>query len=232
METSVYRQNAAPTPEVLANFGTKVYTWMAGMLLVTAGASGVALAAGAVQWFQAHVWVFITLLLVELGLVAAYSTLREKLSLATGLVLMGVYTILNGLTLSVLLAKYSPATVLVAFLASAGVFGGASFYGFVTKRSLESWGSWLFFGLLGLLGAMVTNLFLRSRPMDYLISGVAVLIFTGLAIFDAQAIRKKGMESQTALAALDMALEVYLDFINLFIHILRLFGGGGSYKKD
>lgn len=231
METSVYRQSSAPTPEVLANFGVKVYAWMAGMLLVTAGTSGIALTVGAVQWLLTHLWVFVVLLTAELSLVAAYSRLRKKLSLATGLALMGVYTVLNGLTLSGLLIRYSSATVLLAFLASAGVFGGASFYGFFTKKNLESWGLWLFFGLLGLLVTMIANLVIRSQPMDYLISGVAVLLFTGLAIFDAQVIRKKGMESQTALAALDIALEVYLDFINLFIHVLRLFNGT-SYKKD
>jgi FtsH-binding integral membrane protein len=216
---------------VLANFGVKVYAWMAGMLLVTAGTSGIALTVGAVQWLLTHLWVFVALLTVELSLVAAYSRLRKKLSLATGLALMGVYTVLNGLTLSGLLIRYNSATVLLAFLASAGVFGGASFYGFFTKKNLESWGLWLFFGLLGLLVTMIANSVIRSQPMDYLISGVAVLLFTGLAIFDAQVIRKKGMESQTALAALDMALEVYLDFINLFIHVLRLFNGT-SYKKD
>lgn len=231
METIANQQNTTPTPSKLASFGAKVYIWMAGMLMMTALASGVALVTKTVQWFKVHIGVFVVLLLVELGLVGIFSILRKKLSLAVGLALMGVYTVLNGLTLSVLLAEYSPATVLVAFLASAGVFGGASFYGFVTKRSLESWGPWLFFGLLGLIEAMTINILLGSRPMDYLISCVTVLIFTGLAIFDAQAIRKKGMENQTALAALDMALEVYLDFINLFIHILRLFGGPG-YKKD
>ena len=231
METSVYRQSSAPTPEVLANFGVKVYAWMAGMLLVTAGTSGIALTVGAVQWLLTHLWVFVVLLTAELSLVAAYSRLRKKLSLATGLALMGVYTVLNGLTLSGLLIRYSSATVLLAFLASAGIFGAARFYGFFTKKNLESWGLWLFFGLLGLLVTMIANLVIRSQPMDYLISGVAVLLFTGLAIFDAQVIRKKGMESQTALAALDIALEVYLDFINLFIHVLRLFNGT-SYKKD
>jgi len=231
METNVYRQSSAPTSEVLANFGAKVYTWMTGMLLVTAGTSGVALAVGAVQWLLTHLWVFVALLTVELCLVVAYSRLRKNLSLATGLALMGAYTVLNGLTLSGLLIRYSSATVLLAFLASAGIFGAASFYGFATKKNLDSWGLWLFFGLLGLIATMVINLFIHSQPMGYLISGVAVLLFTGLAIFDAQAIRKKGMESQTALAALDMALEVYLDFINLFIHILRLFNGT-SYKKD
>lgn len=231
MEPSVYRQNAAPTPEVLANFGVKVYAWMAGMLLVTAGTSGIALTVGAVQWLLTHLWVFVVLLTAELSLVAAYSRLRKKLSLATGLTLMGIYTVLDGITLSGLLIRYNSATVLLAFLASAVVFGGASFYGFSTKKSLESWGLWLFFGLLGLLVTMIANSVIRSQPMDYLISGVAVLLFTGLAIFDAQVIRKKGMESQTALAALDMALEVYLDFINLFIHVLRLFNGT-SYKKD
>lgn len=231
MERSVYRQSAVPTPEILASFGAKVYTWMAGMLLVTAGASGVALAAGAVQWFHRNVWVFIALLLVELGLVAAFTFLRDKLSLASGLGLMGVYTTLNGVTLSVLLAQYSPAIVLVSFLASAGMFAAASFYGFVTKKSLDGRGPWLVLGLLGLVVTMTVNLFLRSALMDFLISVVAVGIFMGLAIYDAQKIKEKGQESQSALTALSMALEVYLDFINLFVHILRLFGGT-SYKKD
>jgi FtsH-binding integral membrane protein len=149
-----------------------------------------------------------------------------------GLFLVGAYTVLTGLTLSVMLVAYRPTTVGIAFLATAGVFGAASAYGFLAKKSLEGIGGWLVLGVLGLLGAMIANLFIGSKPMDYVISGVAVVLFTGLAAYDAQMIQRRGSENQSALTALDCALEVYLDFLNLFLHILRLFGMSSSNKDD
>jgi FtsH-binding integral membrane protein len=233
MNSGIYRENAAPPIEdVLGLFAAKVYTWMTVMLLATAGASVLAIQMHMVQWYTAHSGWFLITLLAELGLVAVFAGFRKSLNFFTGLFLMSAYTILNGLTLSVVLTRYQPQTVAVAFVTTAGVFALASAYGFIAKRSLESLGGWLALGLLGLLGAMIANLFIGSRPMDYVISCVAVVIFTGLAAYDAQMIQKRGSENPTALTALDCALEVYLDFLNLFLHILRLFGGVQGNKND
>lgn len=232
MSGSVYRQSPVPLPEVAGGFAAKVYTWMTGMLLVTAGTSIVAHNMGMVPWFQHHMGWFLAALGLELVLVAAFAGLRKSMRFVTGLILLAAYTILNGLTMSVVLAKYQWTTVALSFFLTSGVFTLASIYGHVTKRSLEGIGEWLFLALLGLVGAMVGNLFLHSRPMDYVISCVAVLVFCGLALYDSQKIKDLAAKNPSALAALDCALEVYLDFLNIFPHLLRLLGGPKTGKDD
>lgn len=224
MATSPYRTSALVVSEpVVGNFAGKVYSWMTGMLVATAGISFASIHAGADQWFQHHSLTFTGLLVFELILVGMFAGLREKLSFPKGLGLVGAYTVLNGLTLSVVLSCYHVSTLGVAFLASAGIFGLATLYGFI-GRSLAKIGGWLFMGLIALIGAMITNLFLGSQLYDYILSCVTVVVFTGLAAYDAQVIRARAAKSPSNLDALDCALEIYLDFLNIFLAILRLFG--------
>lgn len=222
--SSPYRTNAFTTPEpVVGKFAGKVYSWMTGMLLATAGISFASIHLGANQWFMQNSWVFMALLIVELILVGMFAGFRDRLNFAKGLGLVGAYTALNGLTLSVILSSYHISTIGVAFMASAGVFGLATLYGFIGK-SLAKIGGWLLMGVVALIAALITNMFLGSQLFDYILSCVTVLLFTGLAAYDAQVIRARASSSPTNLDALDCALEIYLDFLNIFLAILRLFG--------
>lgn len=223
--TTPFRANPVPLPTAgsVGLFAGKVYSWMTAMLLLTAATSVFSLRSGVTDWFLHNSGWFMGILMLELVLVGMFTGMRKSLTFAKGLGLVTVYTFLNGMTLSTFLSQYHASSAAVAFLSSSIVFGLATLYGFLGK-SLARFGGWLFMGLLGLIGAMLMNLFLQSNTMDFVISAVAVILFTALAGYDAQMIQKVGAGKPTNLDALECALEVYLDFLNLFIHILRLFG--------
>lgn len=224
MTTTPYRISAQPATESnIGLFAGKVYAWMTGMLLATAATSFVAIQAGLHNWFLRNPGHFFGLLFFEVFLVSLFAWFRERLSFPKGLGLVGAYTVLNGLTLSVALERYHVSTLGLAFLASAGIFGMATLYGFI-GRSLARLSGWIFMGLVALLIALISNIFLGSQLLDYVLSCVTVLVFTVLAAYDAQVIRNRALKSPTNLDALDCALEIYLDFLNIFLYILRLFG--------
>lgn len=230
--TNPYRENALPLPQALPSFAVKVYTWMVGLLLLTAAASGVGALLHLPAWFAQHPYVFIGLLFSELVLVGCFTYLRKSMTLTKGLVLMGTYGVINGITLSAVLHQYKPLTVALTFGVTAAAFSAATVYGLVTRKSLDKAGPWLLSGMFGLLLAMLLNLVLRSNFMDYVISCIGVVIFIGLAMYDAQKIKGKGQDDPSALSALDASIEVYLDFLNLFLFLLRILGGGGSKSND
>ncbi len=153
---------------------------------------------------------------------------RLSAAAATGLFLL--YSALMGVFLSSVLLIYTQSSVVTAFASTAGMFLAMSVYGTVTKRDLTSLGSFLTMGLIGLLIAMVVNLFLQNTMMEMIISAVGVLIFTGLTAYDTQRIRAFGagapLDDDTAVrrGAVLGALTLYLDFINLFLMLLRLMG--------
>lgn len=194
------------------------------MLLLTTVVSILSVKSGLTVWYVRHpVWFLLTLL-SEIGLVLAYSSLRETLTFQRGLILMGFYTWMNGLTLSVVLAAYPVRTLFLSFFLSTGIFLAASLYGLTTKKSLTTWKPWLFIGLVSLLISIVVNILLHSALISYVISSMAVVLFSGLAIYDAKKIQDMSQGNPSMLDALDCALDVYLDFINLFLHVLRIFG--------
>ena len=148
---------------------------------------------------------------------------------ATGLFL--AYSVLNGVTLSVILLIYTATSVATTFFIAAGMFAAMAVYGTVTKRDLRGFGSFLFMGLIGMIIASVVNMYLGSSMMSWIISAVGVLVFTGLTAYDVQRISEIGasgiMESGEAAirkGAIMGALALYLDFINLFLSLLRLLG--------
>lgn len=204
-------------------FSSQVYLWMTSMLFLTTGFALCGHALNIDRWFQAHPTWFFVFLFAELGLIAAFSFLREKLTFPKGAALVGTYTLLNGLTLSTLFIDYNLSSMIVALLVSASVFAMATIYGFLGK-DLMRLGHWLFVGLIGLLFAMIANILIASTVMGYVISAIAVVIFTVLAAYDAQMVRTTAVISPTNISALNCALEIYLDFLNIFLHILRLFG--------
>jgi len=171
------------------------------------------------------------LLIAELGMVFYLSARVQKISAqaATGIFL--AYSALNGVTLSTILLYYTASSVTATFFVTAGMFGAMAVYGFVTKKDLSSWGSFLFMGLIGIIIASVVNMFLGSSMMSWVISGIGVIIFTGLTAYDVQQITRMGEqgimnggESAIRKGAIMGALKLYLDFINLFLMLLRFMG--------
>jgi FtsH-binding integral membrane protein len=171
------------------------------------------------------------LLIAELGLVFYLSARVQKISAqaATGIFLG--YSALNGVTLSTILLYYTASSVAATFFVTAGMFGAMAVYGFVTKKDLSSWGSFLFMGLIGIIIASVVNIFLGSSMMSWVISGIGVIIFTGLTAYDVQQITRMGEqgimnggEAAIRKGAIMGALKLYLDFINLFLMLLRFMG--------
>jgi uncharacterized protein len=224
----VLRPQTAPYQAESADraFFASVYRWMTLGLVVTAlvafaTASGIA--SGAIPFNK---WVFYGLMLAELGLVFAISAMVNRLSAAAAGGLFLLYSALNGATLSIVLLIYTGTSVALAFGVTAGTFGAMSVYGTVTKKDLTSWGSFLMMGLFGVVIAGLVNLFLQSSMMSFIISCASVVVFTGLTAYDTQKLRAYALQGGGAVAAAPVAgaLTLYLDFINLFLAILRLVG--------
>lgn len=217
--------------EVLSAFMTGVYRWMMLGLLLTAGAAWfTATSPVMLQLVFGNSLVFFGLIIAEVGLVLAISAAIHKLSAATASGLFLLYSALNGVTLSSVLLAYTGGSVVQAFVVSAGMFGAMSVYGLVTKKDLTSWGSFLFMGLIGIVIASLVNMFLQSSALSFIMSGVGVLVFTGLTAYDTQKLKEMGDSApmNDALAirrgTILGALTLYLDFINLFLMLLHLFG--------
>ena len=212
--------------DVERRFMTGVYRWMTLGLAVTAlVAYAVATSEAALHLVIGNRLVFFGLIVAELGLVVALSAAAGRLSAAAAGGLFLLYSALNGATLSVVLLAYTSASVAVAFVTTAGTFGAMSLYATVTRRDLSSWGSFLFMGLVGVVIASLVNLFLRSGMMSFVISCASVVVFTGLAAYDTQKLRALARAGGgPAAMAVNGALALYLDFVNLFLAVLRLFG--------
>jgi len=173
---------------------------------------------------------YIGLLIAEVVLVVILSARIHKMSFAVAGVVFVIYSILNGVTLSVLLLVYTFESIALAFFITAGTFTAMALIGHFTKKDLSSMGQILLMALIGLIIATVVNLFIGSSTFQYILSYVGVLIFVGLTAYDAQKIKNQINEFGTEISestmklALMGALELYLDFINLMIYILRIVG--------
>ncbi|MBD5247066.1 MAG: Bax inhibitor-1/YccA family protein [Barnesiella sp.] len=167
------------------------------------------------------------LAIVEIGLVIAITGAINKISSSTATLLFFLFAIVNGFTLSVIFFVYSPGSIAKTFFITAGTFGAMSVYGYFTNRDLTKVGSFLFFALIGLIIATVVNIFAHSDTLGWIISFAGVLIFLGLTAWDTQKIKQSVAvtpnESLGKLATIG-ALSLYLDFINLFLYLLRFFG--------
>ena len=175
---------------------------------------------------------FIMLVLAELGLVFFLSARVEKIQAKTASGLFIGYSVLNGLTLSVIFLGYTSTSIAGTFFIAAGMFGAMAVYGLVTKRDLSGLGSFLLMGLVGIIIASIVNIFLNNSSVHWMISVLGVLIFTGLTAYDVQKIKRIGEEGILAQGdevvrkgTVMGALTLYLDFINLFLMLLRFFGG-------
>jgi FtsH-binding integral membrane protein len=212
--------------DVERRFMSAVYRWMTFGLAVTAGvAYWVASSEAALRLVVGNRLVFFGLVIAELALVVALSAAVNRLSAAAAGGLFLVYSALNGATLSIVLLAYTGASVGVAFATTAGTFAAMSVYGTVTRRDLTSWGSFLFMGLVGVVIASLVNMFLGSGMLTFVISCAGVVVFTGLAAYDTQKLRAIARAGGGAAALpVNGALALYLDFVNLFLSLLRLLG--------
>lgn len=212
---------------------TKVFYWMAGALGLTALTAFLVYSSYAIMsMIIMNRWVMWVLFIAELGLVMGLSAAIHKVSFPTAVLMMAGYSVLNGVTMSVILLAYTATSVAMAFVISAGMFAIMAIVGTVTKRDLSSLGSILFMALIGLIIASVVNMFLQSSLMEWIVSLVGVVLFSALTVYDTQKIRRLLVEQNGCVSdeglhkiALLGSLELYLDFINLFLFILRLLGG-------
>jgi uncharacterized protein len=209
-------------------FFRTVYAWMFGGLLVTALAAMWVVASPAMQQLVlANRMVFFGLLIAELGLVMYLNFAIHKMSPAAAASAFLVYSLLNGLTLSVIFFVYTQGSIARAFATAAATFGAMSVYGMVTKRDLSKFGSFLFMGVIGILITMIINMFVRSTALDMAISLIGVFVFLGITAYHThqlKAMAQTAGERSEQLAIIG-ALSLYLAFINIFLFLLRIFGG-------
>ena len=217
-------------PTVEADFMQKVYLWMTLALSLT---GFVAYRTTQSEFLLGLIFGssfgFIGIILVELALVFWISSGIQRISSNMAIGLFLLYSVLNGFTLSVLLIAYTGASVASTFFITAGMFGAMSVYGYSTKQDLSSWGNLLFMALIGLILASFVNIFLQSAGLYWIISYVGVLVFVGLTAFDTQKIKQLAAqviaESEVGRkVAILGALTLYLDFINMFMFMLRIMG--------
>jgi len=219
--------------QVMVNgFIRSVYNWMAIGLALTGGvAFYVANNESLLRIIFGNRMIFFGLIIAELAMVFYLSARVHKMKASTATNLFVAYAALNGATLSVVFLAYTKASIASTFFVCAATFVAASFYGWTTKKDLTSWGSFLFMGLIGIIIASVVNLFLHSSAMAMVISYIGVLLFTGLTVYDTQYIKNMALSQPADVGSAAIrkgailgALKLYLDFINLFLMLLRIMG--------
>lgn len=208
----------------------KVYLWMTLALVITAiTAYGVATSPATIQFILGNRIVFFGLIIAEFALVFAVGGMINRLSITTATLLFTLYSVVNGATLSIVLLAYTHESVTQVFFITAGTFAAMSAVGYLTKRDLSSVGRILFMALIGLIIATVVNIFWKNSGFMAILNYLGVLIFVGLTAYDTQKIKnmlltaEDGGEVGQKMALLG-ALTLYLDFINLFLYLLRILG--------
>lgn len=208
----------------------KVYTWMTLAMVITGiTAYGVATSPAILEAIFTNRMLFWGLIIAEFGLVFGISGMINKLGLATATLMFIAYSVINGALLSTIFLLYTMQSIGTVFFITAGTFGIMALIGYTTKTDLTSLGKMLFMALIGIIIATVVNIFVGSTGLQMIISYIGVIIFVGLTAYDSQKIKHMLMtqnsadESAQKLALLG-ALTLYLDFINLFIYLLRIFG--------
>jgi len=219
----VYRENyASPTSVSVIN---QAFAWMFGGLLLTALASfAVESSNSLANLILNNNIIFFGLIIVELALVFFLSIRIRKLSFGAALFTFLVYSLLNGLTISAIFFIYTASSIASVFVISALIFGIMALIGYTTKRDLTSIGNLALMALIGVILASLVNLFLKNGTMSLVISYLAVVIFVGLTAFDTQKIKRMSESGAGANMGIYGALALYLDFINIFLNLLRIFG--------
>ena len=208
----------------------KVYLWMTMALAITGfTAYGVATSPGILQTIYSNPAVMWGLVIAELILVITVSGAINRLSLSVATLLFIVYSVLNGALLSSVFLVYTASSVATVFFITAGTFAAMALVGYTTKTDLSSMGKILLMALIGMIIATIVNLFVKSTGLELIISYIGVLVFVGLTAYDSQKIKQMLLQAPDASegaqkVALLGALSLYLDFINLFLYLLRIFG--------
>jgi len=204
----------------------QVYAWMGGGLFITALMALVTLSTPSlVNAIAGNRILFYGLMIGELVLVFTLSGAIDRLSAPVATLLFVAYSALNGVTLSILALIYTANSIASTFVITAGMFGTMSIYGYMTRRDLTSWGSFLFMGLIGVVIASLVNIFVGSSAVSWVISGIGVILFTGLTAYDTWKIKEMAaLGASGRKPAILGALTLYLDFINLFLMLLRFTG--------
>ena len=228
IRTSAATHTSDAAQAQVAEFLRGVYGWMfAGLVVTAAVAFFVAGSETLIRLIFANRIVFYALLLGELGLVWWLSSRIGELSTEATAAFFLLYSALNGATLSIILLVYTGGSVANAFLVAAGMFGALALYGTLTGKDLRGVGQFAFMGLIGVLLASVIGMFWRNDALQFIISVAGVIVFTGLTAWDAQRLRQMALEVPEGKAgsfAVGGALKLYLDFINLFLFLLRFIG--------
>lgn len=216
---------------VFAKLMRSVYLWMVLALIITGlTAAYVANSPAYISALMNNPVLFYGVIIAELALVFILSGRIHKMSFTSASLMFILYSLLTGVSLSTIFLAYTESSIATTFLITAGTFGTMSLVGFVTKKDLSKLGGILFMALIGLIIATVVNIFLVSDTLGWIINYVGVLIFVGLTAYDTQKIKQMMREygtdinEQTQKMALMGSLSLYLDFINMFLYLLRIFG--------
>ena len=217
--------DASESPAVKA-FVAKVFGWMSGGLLLTAVVALLTAQSPEAMRVVSQWWIGLVIVEIALVLVISWGINRISGGLATGLFVL--YAAINGLTLSYIFLAYTSASISLTFFVTAGTFGAMAFYGYTTKRDLTSWGSLGFMLLIGLILGSIVNMFLANEMLYWIITYVGVFVFVALTAYDTQKIKSYVSGGEDAeyvqKAAVLGALDLYLDFVLLFIYLLRILG--------
>jgi uncharacterized protein len=223
-----YGASRVDTPERVTTFLRSVYGWMCAGLGITALVAYAIISTGLVQTLVSSHLLFLGLFVAQIGIVFYLSARVDRIAPGTATLLFIAYAALTGVTLSVLVLAYTGASIATTFVVTAGMFGALALYGTTTSRSLAGAGQFFMMGLIGLILASIVGMFWQSPALQFLITIVGVIVFTGLTAWDAQRLKQMAValpEGQVGSYAIVGALSLYLDFINLFIFMLRLLGG-------
>jgi hypothetical protein len=226
---SAFAATTVAGAERVTAFLRKVYGWMCvGLGLTALVALAVAGSPTVLQAIVSNRILFFGLVIAELGLVFYLSARVSRLAPGTAAGLFLLYSALNGVTLAFIFLAYTGTSIATTFLVTAGMFGALALFGSTTKRSLAGVGQFVFMGLIGLVLASLVGMFWHNSGLQFVISIVGVIVFTGLTAWDAQRLKQMAVvtpEGQVGSYAIVGALALYLDFINLFLFLLRFMGG-------
>ena len=215
---------------VVATLMRNVYIWMTLALVITGLTAMVTAKSEALMTFIfINNWAVIALMILQLGLVFYFSARINRMSFSTATAVFILYSAITGLTFSSIFVVFSMSSIATTFFITAGMFAAMALVGSFTKKDLSGMGKFALMALIGLIIAGIVNMFLRNAMMDFIVSGIGVLVFAGLTAYDSQKIRQMlQMQSEinesTQKLALLGSLSLYLDFINIFLYLLRFFG--------
>jgi FtsH-binding integral membrane protein len=220
---------ATEAGERIAAFLRAAYGWMCAGLAITAATAWFVASSPTLLRTIVRSPLYIVLIIAQLGIVFVLSARVQRLSASMASGLFIGYSVLTGVTLSVIMLMYTGQALTSTFVVAAGMFGAMAAYGTLTRSNLAGWGQFLFMGLIGVVLASIVGIFWQNDALQFVTSFIGVIVFTGLAAYDAQRLKAMALMTSagsTGSYAIVGALSLYLDFVNLFLMLLRLQGGG------